>query len=347
MPGHPFPHHRRGRLRMVAQSHVPGPGAPPLHRIGLLAAILLVGMLLSSLSDHTPHEPRTGSAAEVATLVRSPADRTPVLLAAGDIAACDGSGAKATARLLRGRKGIIAALGDTAYEQGTPQEFARCYAPTWGTEKARTRPAVGNHEYETRGAAGYFGYFRAAAGARGVGYYSYDLGTWHIIVLNSNCQQVGGCSTSSPQGTWVRDDLAAHPARCTLAYWHHPLFSSGQKHGGTVDVRDFWHLLYAARAEVVLSAHEHNYERFAPQDPLGNENQRRGIRAFVVGTGGAGHYPFGNPVPHSEVRNADTYGVLAISLRPGSYAWDFLPVRSARAQSGDKPFTDHGRDTCH
>ena len=172
----------------------------------------------------------------------------PVLIAAGDIATCKGNGDEQTAQIIRGIAGTVATLGDNAYETGTKKQFAQCYDPTWGTEKNRTRPAVGNHDYYTKGAAGYFGYFGSAAGNKNEGYYSYDLGEWHIIVINSNCGKVKGCNADSPQGRWLKDDLAAHPATCTLAYWHHPMFSAGTVSG----MRPFWDLLYNAGAEIVL-----------------------------------------------------------------------------------------------
>lgn len=192
---------------------------------------------------------------------------TAVLIAVGDIADCGTRADEATALLVRDMAGTIATLGDHVYDNGSKQEFADCYHPTWGRVKARTRPAPGNHDYGTRGGQGYFGYFGGAAGDRGRGYYSYGLGGWHIVVLNSNCTEVRGCGRDSPQGRWLRKDLAAHPTTCTLAYWHHPLFSSGTEHGGDDAMKPAWEALYDAGVDVVLSGHEHNYERFAPQDP--------------------------------------------------------------------------------
>ena len=266
----------------------------------------------------------------------------PVLLAAGDIVSCASPGDEATAALLDGLGGTIAALGDIAYQSGTPQELATCYHPGWGRHKSRTRPAVGNHEYGTAGAAGYFGYFGDAAGDPSKGYYSYDLGSWHIVVINSNCAQVGGCGAGSPQERWLRADLAAHPAACTLAYWHHPRFSSGNVHGSQRQMEPIWRALYEHRADVVLSAHEHNYERFAPQDSAGKLDWDRGIRQFVVGTGGRSHYDgFITPIlPNSEVRNGDTFGVLRLTLHPTGYDWQFVP------ETG-KTFADAGSGTCH
>ena len=311
----------------------------------LMISVLLLGGVLFGLAGTAAH---TVSAPDAPR--QTPADRArwnaaPVLIAAGDIADCRSPGDEATAALIRTMTGTVATLGDNAYRGGTRQNFADCYDPTWGTEKARTRPAVGNHEYNVPGARGYFAYFGAAAGDPRAGYYSYDLGAWHIIVLNSNCDEVGGCEASSPQGRWLRADLAAHPAVCTLAYWHHPLFSSGQEHGGDSRVRPFWQALYNAGADVVLSSHEHNYERFAPQDANGVPEAKRGIRAFVVGTGGAGHYPFGKPLPTSEARNANTYGVLALTLRPHGYEWEFVAADSRQGADGNA-FTDSGRTAC-
>ena len=230
-------------------------------------------------------------------------------------------------------------LGDTVYEDGTPAEYANCYSPSWGRHKGRTRPAVGDHEYRTPGAAGYFGYFGAAAGEPGKGYYSYDLGSWHVVVLNSGCSQVS-CSAGSAQEQWLRADLAARNQACTVAYWHNPLFTSGSVHRPTVAVRPLFQALYEAGAEIVLGGDNHNYERFAPQDPNGNADPTRGIRHFVVGTGGVGHYTFGPIQPNSEVRNDDTFGVLKLTLHPGSYEWEFVP-------EAGRTFTDSGTGTCH
>ena len=263
----------------------------------------------------------------------------PVLMGAGDIADCSGSGDEATAKLLGDISGTVFTTGDNAYESGTPTEFSNCYDPTWGRYKARTRPSVGNHEYYTAGASGYFGYFEAAAGDPSKGYYSYTLGGWHIIVLNSMCWKVGGCGARSPMVNWLEQDLAANPKACTLAYWHHPLFSSGE-HGNQTWMKPSWDVLYAANAEVVLNGHDHDYERFAPQTPSGAADSARGIRQFVVGTGGRELRPFGTTKPHSEVRNADTFGVLKLTLGPTSYEWEFVPVAG-------KSFTDSGGEQCH
>ena len=286
-------------------------------------------------------------AAEPAAAPVAPGAATAVLIGAGDIVDCGHpQDAAATAALLDrllaeadGTPAAVAALGDAAYDNGTPAEFARCYDPAWGRHKARTRPAPGNHEYGTRGAAGYFGYFGPAAGEPGKGYYSYDLGAWHVVVLNSNCRQVGGCGPGSPQEQWLRADLAAHPAACTAAYMHHPRFSSGQ-HGSERELQALWQALYDAGADVVLAGHDHTYERFAPLDAQGRLDPARGIRQFVAGTGGRSHYRFAAAQPNSEVRHSGTYGVLKLTLHPTSYAWQFVPVPGGT-------FTDSGSAPCH
>ncbi len=264
----------------------------------------------------------------------------PVFVGAGDIAGCASSGDEATAKLLDGIPGTVYTLGDNAYESGTATEFANCYDPSWGRHKARTMPAVGNHEYNTPGASGYYDYFGAAAGDPTRGYYSYDLGAWHIVALNSMCENVGGCGPDSPMVTWLQRDLAANPASCTLAYWHHPVFSSGSEHGNDPKMIPSWDVLYAAGADVVLSGHDHDYERFAPQTSSGVEDPARGIREFVVGTGGKSHYPFGTIRDNSQARNADTNGVLKLTLHASGYDWQF--VREA-----GKTFSDSGSDSCH
>ncbi|HEX9869338.1 MAG TPA: metallophosphoesterase [Candidatus Tectomicrobia bacterium] len=264
----------------------------------------------------------------------------PVLAGAGDIAECNNPGGEATAKLLDSIVGTVLALGDNVYESGTAAEFATCYEPTWGRHKARTRPSLGNHEYLAPGARDYFAYFGPAAGDPGKGYYSYNAGTWHVIVINSNCAEVDGCHAGSAQEQWLRGDLAAHRTVCTLAYWHTPRFSSGEWHGSFSEMQPIWQALYDAGADVVLSAHEHNYERFAPQDPNGVPDPVRGIREFVVGTGGKSHYPLGAGIANSEVRNDKTFGVLKLTLHPTTYDWEFVPVAG-------ETFTDSGVASCH
>ncbi|MDX6646534.1 MAG: hypothetical protein QOK40_2261 [Miltoncostaeaceae bacterium] len=298
------------------------------------------------------------------------ADSDPVIAAAGDIA-CDPADARynggagtavfcrqaAVSDLLVGR-GLAAVLplGDNAYYCGSLQSYQASYAPTWGRLGAITRPVLGNHEYLTvpgtspatgcdatnAGASGYFGYFGAAAGSPpgnpAGGYYSYDIGSWHLIALNSQCTPAGGCSTNSPQGKWLADDLATHKSLCTLAYWHIPLFSSGGRASATP--RTFWDQLSAAGVDVVLNGHDHLYERFAPQSPAGVADPARGIREFVVGTGGANHTSVAVVAPNSEVRNATTYGALQLTLRSAGYSWQFVPEQGAA-------FTDSGSGSCH
>ena len=266
--------------------------------------------------------------------------QTAVLVGAGDIADCTGlAGAEATAKLLEQIPGTVMAVGDLAYPDGTKENFA-CYDRTWGRAKSRTRPAVGNHEFHSSSATPYFDYFGAAAGDPKNGFYSYDLGTWHIVVLNSECKDVGGCNAGSRQEKWLRADLAAHPAVCTLGYWHKPLFSSGDKHGNDPEIKPLWQALYDAHAGVVVNGHDHDYERFAPQNPDGAADPEHGIREFVVGTGGKSHRPFGEPKPNSELRNTDAFGVLKLTLREKGYEWQFIP-------EAGKSFTDAGSGSCH
>jgi calcineurin-like phosphoesterase family protein len=287
-----------------------------------------------------------------------PSGNDPVIAAAGDIA-CDpadgnfnlGNGTtgacrqKYTSDLLVGA-GLakVLALGDNQYEDNQLIKYLTAYDPTWGRVKSLIRPAIGNHEYQTSAAAGYFDYFNGTgvtsgpAGDRGKGYYSFDVGAWHLISLNSNCSQVS-CSAGSPQEQWLRSDLAAHSNACTLAYWHHPRYSSGT-HGNNSSVQPLWQALYEGNADVVLNGHDHVYERFSPQNAGGAADSSRGIREFVVGTGGKNHYSFSTPLPNSEVRNADTYGVMKLTLHASGYDWRFTP-------EAGKSFGDSGSDVCH
>jgi hypothetical protein len=259
----------------------------------------------------------------------------PVFVGAGDIAN-SGTGDTATAALLDNIPGTVYTLGDNAYDSGTAAEFNTYYDPTWGRHKARTKPSPGNHDYNTAGATGYYGYFGAAAGDPTKGYYSYDLGNWHIVVINSNIAR----GTGSAQEQWLRADLAANTKPCTLAYWHHPRFTSGANHAPDTSMDPVWQALYDLNADVVLSGHNHQYERFAPQNPSGQLDTARGIREFVAGTGGASHYSFGTIQPNSEVRNGDTFGVLKLTLHSNSYDWQFVP-------EAGKTFTDSGTGSCH
>lgn len=260
------------------------------------------------------------------------------LIAAGDIAD-NTSGDEQTAALVDQIPGTVAALGDIVYEDGTQAEFAAYYAPTWGRFYARTRPTPGNHEYQTPGAAGYFAYWGSIAGNPAQGYYSYDLGAWHVVSLNSNCEFVGGCGAVSTQERWLRADLAAHPARCTVAYWHHPRFSGGAV-GGSAMMQPIWQALYDSDADLVLVAHAHNYQRFAPMTATGVLDAKRGMREFVVGTGGRWILHPTGPAANLEVSNVGTFGVLKLTLNASSYDWQFVPVAGAT-------FTDSGSTACH
>lgn len=271
--------------------------------------------------------------------ITSAAQATEVLVGAGDIAECDSLDDEATAALLDDIPGTVFTLGDNTYETGSHAEFNDCYDLSWGRHKARTKPAIGNHEYLNAGAAGYWNYFGEVAGPVGKGYYAYDLGSWRIYVLNSMCQltAIGGCGPNSPMVNWLRENLAANPTQCALAYFHHSLFSSG-KHGGYPKMRSTWDALYNAGVDVIVSAHDHGYERFAPQTPDGELNYADGIRLFIVGTGGAQLAPFATIAPNSRVRQATSKGVLKLTLTNRSYQWQFVPLGA---------FTDSGTALCH
>jgi len=306
-----------------------GLGAGRTGRSATVIIVALLAILLAlSCAPERPPGPPSGE----------------VLVAAGDIADCAGEGDEATARLVGSIDGArVLTLGDEAYPDGTAQDFRECYEPTWGQFKERTRPIPGNHEYETEGAWAYFDYFGDAAGDPDEGYYSYKLGSWHIVALNSNCGEGEiRCGPGSAQTEWLKEDLAANAdeGRCTLAYMHHPHFSSGEEHGSTPKLEPLWEALYEAGADVVLSGHEHNYERFAPQDPEGRADPEGGIRGFVVGTGGKSHYPILDPIANSEIHNDESYGVLKLTLNPKSYEWRFVPV-------GGETFSDSGSARCH
>src|SRR5213592_4883437 len=259
----------------------------------------------------------------------------PVLVGAGDIADCTRNQDSLTANLMDTIPGTVFADGDNAYPDGSSTVYKNCYNPTWGRFKARTKPVPGNHDYLTSGASGYFNYFGSAAGASGKGYYSYDLGTWHIVALNSNIAM----NVGSAQEVWLKADLAKSTKQCTVAYWHHPLFSSGNE-GAHPEVAPLWQDLYNAGAELVIVGHDHDYERFAPQATNGVADTAFGIREIVAGTGGGGLFSAHPPVPNSEVLNDNTIGVLKLTLRSSGYTWKFLPIPG-------KTFTDEGSGSCH
>jgi len=261
-----------------------------------------------------------------------------VLVGAGDIASCGSSGTKGTADLIKGIPGTVFTTGDNAYSDGADADFTKCYDPTWGAFKARTRPATGNHDYHTSGASGYFKYFGASAGDSKKGYYSYDLGAWHVVVLNSNCSEIGGCDSSSAQNTWLKSDLAASKAKCTVAMWHHPLYNVGH-HGPSSSVAPLWQTLYDNGADLVLEGHDHNYQRWAPMDAKGKLDSAKGLRSFVVGTGGADFYALGSD-SRIEAKDSNTWGVLKLTLHATSYDFEFVPMAG-------KSFTDKGTGNCH
>jgi hypothetical protein len=277
----------------------------------------------------------------------------PIVAAAGDIACDPGSSSfnggfgssgscrqRQTSDLLLGLEpAAVLALGDLQYEDATLSKFRASYDASWGRLKAITYPAVGNHEYLTSDASAYFDYFNGAgkasgaAGDRTKGYYGFDLGSWHLVSLNSNCSQAEGCDAGSAQERWLRADLAAHPRSCTLAYWHHPRFASGQ-YADNSELAPFWKALYDYRAELVLNGHDHNYQRYAPQDPAGKADPN-GLREFVVGTGGKNHTGVdASPIPNREAANDDTYGALVLTLHPRSYEWQFRSEAGAVVDSG-------------
>ena len=263
------------------------------------------------------------------------------VVAAGDIADCGSDGlqfpqASRTAELIKPADTLVLTLGDHTYPIGAPTEFADCYRPTWGQFKERTRPSPGNHDYMTTSADGYYDYFGTAAGPDRRGYYSFDLGGWHFVSLNSNADATVG----SAQYTWLQADLAAATdSLCTIAYWHHPVFTSGP-HGNDRRMADMFQLLHSAGAEIVLVGHDHIYERFAPQDAAGNADPVRGIRSFTVGTGGARLYSVRAAQPNSEARDTSTHGVLRLTLDADGYRWAFVPV------DGGAP-RDEGSAHCH
>jgi hypothetical protein len=262
-----------------------------------------------------------------------------VMIGAGDISDCNNNNDEATAKLLDANPGgTVFTLGDNAYENGSTTDYNNCYNPTWGRHKSRTKPAVGNHEYNTLNATGYSGYFGSAAGDPAKLYYSYDVGDWHVVVLNSDPHMPH--DATSAQLAWLDADLAANTKSCTLAYWHHPRFSSGFEHGNDVSVQPFWEKLVQYNADLILNGHDHDYERFARQSPTGVADNVSGIREIVVGTGGRALYSLGTRKANSEIYNSSTFGVLKLTLSAGSYSWQFIPIAG-------QTFTDSGSESCH
>jgi len=337
----------------------------------LVAIPLALGMLLANVhaasaasSKRRPSEPSLAAVSSLARAILLEADvplrvlpslvePTEVLVAAAGDVACDpdddlfegGRGKGRFCRQLASAKAVSRAgaravfvLGDVQYDDATLGEFRRSYDKSWGRFKSITYPAIGNHEYYATNASGYFDYFGRRAGKRGLGYYSTDMGAWHVVSLNSNCELIN-CARGSRQYRWLRRDLRESQATCDVAIMHHPRFSSGP-HGDQRAVVPLWRLLYRAGVDVALAGHDHTYERFAPLRPDGSVDRESGIRSFVVGTGGAGTYWFEGRAAHSQAREADSIGVLFLSLRAGGYDWRFERVAGER-------FSDSGKDRCH
>ena len=294
-----------------------------------------------------------GNRSKISKRVTATTATSVVVAAAGDIA-CDqsdpnyhdGLGSSTACRqrytsdlLVDGNFDAVLALGDQQYESGSLSDFNAVYDPTWGRVKDITYPVVGNHEYGQSGASGYFDYFGSAAGERGKGYYSFDLAGWHIVAINSNCDQVS-CSAGSTQESWLRADLAAHPADCTIAMWHHARWSSGHD-GDNTFMQTMWDDLVDADVEILLSGHSHDYERFAPQDANGSLDEAGGVRQFVVGTGGAFFTGLGTGFDdNSQAHQNNTFGILKLTLRSDAYDWQFVP-------EAGKTYTDSGTTSCH
>lgn len=306
--------------------------------IGVLVVALGVGVLANL--DLVRLQPLPGAGVTPLPLsiaASQPPDAVRVL-AAGDVAECDSPGAAATAALLAAAPdAIVLPVGDLAYPHGTPEDFANCYDPTWGVARDRSHPVLGNHDFETSEAAGYFGYWGDSVGSVQIQHRVMELGAWRVYLLSSECGQNGDDCSFDDQVAWLQEDLAAHPTACILAAYHKPRFSSGP-HGSNAAVDDLWRALADAGADIVLNGHDHLYERFTPLDADGDPADG-GTREFVVGTGGAQLYAFEEPLPGSEARTDTTFGVLELVLRPDSYDWSFLAALG-------EPFEDAGSSTC-
>ena len=297
--------------------------------MGAVSPLILLVALVMTLTACTEAPP-----SPIATPSAASAD----IVAAGDIADCALHGDTATAALIKQRPdAVVAALGDLVYPDGTAATYARCYLPAWGDFIERTRPAVGNHDLDADDGAAYWGLFGDRAGESGEGWYSYDIGAWHVVVLNSNCDYVD-CDVGSAQHDWLVADLAASDANCTLAYWHHPRFSSGEHWDDPLFAAAFWTTVADAGVELVLSGHDHHYERFAPMD-AGGSLASDGTRQFIVGTGGGGLRQAVRLAPGSELIIDDVDGILELSLDSGAYAWSFI--------GSDGSALDTGTGECH
>lgn len=311
--------------------------------------------LIVETSDTVPTPSPIPSPSPTPTPTPPPAG-DPVVMAVGDMVCGAGSGAackqmEVSQLILDGNPSAFLALGDVQYESGEIADFQNFYTPSYGRFLNLTKPSIGNHEYNDPvgssdpSKVGYWDYFNGVgnytgiAGDRDKGYYSFNVGSWHLIALNSNCSKVGGCSAGSPQYTWLQNDLVANAgAKCTLAYFHHPLFTSGSR--ASTGVIPFWQLLYDNNADMILVGHEHNYERFAPMDPNGNLDTARGLKQFIVGTGGRNLTHLVSAAPNSELFNDTSFGALKMSLHDGSYDWQFVPIPG-------NTLADSGTATCH
>ncbi len=314
----------------------------PARRAGKLALATLVIAAAGVACASPIASPAATSTMQPGTASPGPsaAAGSTVLLAAGDIGRCDSTHDDATGALVAGLPGAIAILGDTAYEDGSLEELNTCFGGSWGPVKDRIRfAASGNHDIHTEGGAPLEAYLGSAAARDGRTWFSDSLGDWHVIVLDGNCGPFGGrCDAGSDQETWLRNDLAASSTRCTVAIFHQPLFSSGQ-HGADRAVRPLWDALYAAGTDLVLNGHDHDYERFAPQDPDGTADPARGIVEIIAGTGGADLEPFKDPSANSLVRLSDTYGVVELTLSPDAWSMRFVGT--------DGAVHDQAEGTCH
>ena len=361
---------RSVRVRLSRRARLPLSGAGASGASRLAPSALRAGDRLKGVSRSRTarfrlrhrHRPTLKLAsARVAALARHwPGPGSdPVVAAAGDIA-CDplspyfggglGQGVfcrqtRTSDLLLRMDLEAVLLPGDLQYEDGKLWKFRRSFDPSWGRLKHLLRPVPGNHEYRDPGAAGYFDYFNGPgqqggqAGERGAGYYSFEVGDWHLVGLNSECSQVGGCEAGSPQERWLRADLASHPVACTLVFWHHPHFTSG-RYSAEGTMRAVWDALYDANVDLVVNGHEHFYERFAPQTPDGVPDATRGIRQITVGTGGKNRFGYVGAAPNSELRENRYHGVLKLGLHEGSYDWDFVTAPWGRV-------ADSGTSGCH
>jgi acid phosphatase type 7 len=339
---------RLRRRAASAQRPARQAGRIPWRILIVVVVVAVVGCSLTAAGAPSAGRPHEAGATPLyigAQPVRDPG--SVIIGAAGDIACPpglrrnkpDACGMEGTAKVLEAiRPDAVLTLGDHQYPSGSLPDFEASYADTWGAYRDITFPVPGNHEYETPGARGYFAYFGKRAGEPDKGYYSYDLGAWHLIALNSECDEIGGCGDSDPQARWLRQDLEAHQRKCALAYWHRPRFSSGP-HGNDSDLDALWRILAAERADVVLAGHDHDYERFTPMNADG-EADPKGVTQFVAGTGGRSHYTFRTPKPTSKVRIAGRDGVLRLQLTEQGYAWEFTA-----AQKGE--VLDNGNGQCN